>query len=203
MQIEEERVEGIVLQSRAYKENQRLITLFTPQGVLGVLLKGLQTAKGYRGALAEPFSYGEYQLQKGRSELYSCKEGAVLSGYIGLRQELRFLQTAGSLAEAILKSQWPGKEAPALFSLYKAYHDYIEKHSNRKAFMTSFYLKILRLEGVLSPCLEEERWKKEELAVLQQLIDATQFSFLERVEVPEDLAEKVRELFLELVHYSK
>jgi len=203
MAQEEERVEGIVLQSREYKENQRMITLFTPQGVCAIILKGLQTKKGYRGALAEPFSYGEYHLKRGRSDLYSCKEGSILNGHIALRSELRFLQMAGVLAEAILKSQWPGKETSSLFSLYKAYHDSIEKLCNPTSFITSFYLKVLRLEGVLSPCLEQERWTSQELAILQQLIEALQFSVLERIEVSEDLAERVRELFLELTQNTR
>lgn len=191
--MQEERIEGIVLQAKEYKERERLVILFTPLGVLHLIVKGVR-----RGNLmwVEPFAHGEYHVRRGRSDLFTCKEGTLWDAHHEFRNDWTSLRTAGALAQAILQSQLPGKESPSLFSLYRAYHKQVMK-AQGPAFLSSFYLKLLSLEGLLAAApLIEQGWKEEEIQLADRLVRMTQFSHLGHTEVTEEFLEKV-ELLLQ------
>jgi DNA repair protein RecO (recombination protein O) len=153
----EEKTEGIVLRSQDYQERNRIVTLFTPQGMLGLVVRGISRKNSRLLCLSTPFCYGEYVYHRGNSELLSFREGTVLNDYLSLRQSWKSLQTAGALASAILTSQMAGKPAPALFALYKSYQDQASHFENSEVLLASFYLKLLKHEGLLnisSHCLD-------------------------------------------------
>jgi DNA repair protein RecO (recombination protein O) len=148
--MQEEKIEGIVVRAQDYKERHRIITLFSPQGMLSLIVKGISRKNARLLTLTTVFSYGEYIYRTGRSELFLFLDGTVLSTHLALRQNLQFLQTAGALANAILASQMAGKPAPALFTLYKSYHAQVPSFKNPAPLLASFYLKLLKHEGLLS-----------------------------------------------------
>ena len=115
--MQEEKTEGIVLRSQDYKERHRIVTLFTPQGLISLIVRNISRKNTRLLSLTTPFSHGEYLYQRGRSELLSFRDGTLLDGHLDLRHTLKALQTAGSLAHAILSSQMASKPAPALFAL--------------------------------------------------------------------------------------
>jgi DNA repair protein RecO (recombination protein O) len=120
--MHEEKTEGIVLRSQDYKEHHRIITLFSPLGLINLIVKGISRKNTRLLMLTTPFSHGEYIYRQGRSDLLNFHDGTVLNDHLILRQSLKSLQTAGTLANAILTSQMNGKPAPVLFTLYKSYH---------------------------------------------------------------------------------
>jgi len=148
--MHEERIEGIVLRSQDYKERHRIITLFSPQGIISLIVKGISRKNARLLALTTPFSHGEYVCRQGRSELWSFLDGTLLNDHLTLRENLKSLQAAGTLANAILASQMAGKPAPALFVLYKSYHKQASSFEDPIALLISFYLKLLKHEGLLS-----------------------------------------------------
>jgi DNA repair protein RecO (recombination protein O) len=148
--MHEEKTEGIVLRSQDYQERHRIITLFSPQGLISLIVKGISHKNARLLTLTTPFSYGEYIYRQGRSDLFHFYDGTVLDDHFDLRQNLRSLQTAGALANAILSSQMTGKPAPALFVLYKSYHKQICSFDDSSPLLASFYLKLLKHEGLLS-----------------------------------------------------
>jgi DNA repair protein RecO (recombination protein O) len=146
----EEKTEGIVLRSQDYQERNRIVTLFTPQGMLSLVIRGISKKNSRLLSLSTPFCYGEYVYHRGSSELLSFRDGTVLDDHFDLRQSWKSLQTAGALAGAILTSQMVGKPAPALFALYKSYQDQASHFENSEVLLASFYLKLLKHEGLLS-----------------------------------------------------
>lgn len=187
--MQEERVEGIVLQAREYRERERLLILFSPLGLLHLVVKGVT-----RGHLmwTEPFSHGEYLILKGRSDLFTCKEGKLLNPHIALRDNWQSLQVAGALAEAVLTTQLPGKESAGLFFLYHSYHAKVPFGKDCPAFLASFYLKLIRLEGVFGKeCLVG--WSLEEQKLAEKLMETTRFSELFKIEVPISFLKKAQE----------
>ncbi len=182
----EETVEGIVLRSQPYREKARIITLFTPLGVMSLIVKRM--APRYL-SLTTPFSHGEYQIVRGRSDLFALHDATLLHEHLELRSSLTHLRVAGALAQGILRSQWPLKGSPALFTLYKAYHQRVASCGNPQALLASFYLKALRLEGILT--LEDEE--------MAPLLRVDKFSDLETVVVSEVLLERVEQLFSQLI----
>lgn len=147
---QDEKTEGIVLRAFDYKDRQRIITLFTPDsGIISLIIKGL-SSKNYRLlALASPFSQVEVLFKRGKSELFRYLDGTILDEHLALRQQYSYLQTAGSLAHAILHSQLPGKPSSALYHLFKAFLKQVPTFENQAPLLASFRLKLLRHEGLL------------------------------------------------------
>lgn len=219
--MHEEKTEGIVLRSQDYKERHRIITLFTPQGLTSLIVRGISRKNARLLTLTSPFCHGEYLYRKGHSELLSFRDGAVLDDHFHLRSSLKSLQTAGSLATAILTSQLPGKPAHALFTLYKLYHKHIAHFQEPDALIASFYLKLLKHEGLLSlsptcaSCDNPSHRLREgesfcsqhsmandipfslpEWDLLLALDNCSQFSILRSLSLSPHLAQKIHSLFL-------
>lgn len=185
-----EKIEGIVLRSQEYKENQRIITLFTPQGVLGVIVKGLASKMSSFLTLTTPLCHGEYHIVRGNSELCQLRDGTVLNAQFILRDKLEWLRTAGCLTQLIVRSQMPHKPTPELFFLYRAYLAQIPKVQNLSALSCSFILKAWRLEG---------EWDESQFAVasaeersqIEILLRAKKFSELEPVHLAAEILRKL------------
>lgn len=214
--------EGIVLRSQDYKESHRIITLFTPEGLMSLIVRGISRKNTRLLSLTTPFCHAEYHFRRGRSELLSFRDGTILDDHLNLRHSLQSLQTAGSLAKAILSSQMANKPAPALFLLYKAYHKQAAHFKNLDALLASFYLKLLKYEGLLAisthcaqcdspqPSLIYEgeslcskhnvgggmRFSPLEWEALHILDNSTQFSSLSELNLPPQLLSKIHSLFL-------
>src|ERR1700722_12761585 len=148
--MQEEKTEGVVLRSQDYKERHRIITLFSPLGLISMIVKSISRKNARLLSLTTPFSHGEYIYYQGRSDLLNYCDGTLLDDHLYLRQNLKLLQAAGTLANAILSSQMAGKPAPALFALYKSYHKQIRHFEEPAPLLASFILKLLKHEGLLS-----------------------------------------------------
>jgi DNA repair protein RecO (recombination protein O) len=220
--MQEEKIEGIVLRSQDYQERHRIITLFSPQGLISLIVKSISRKNARLLALTTPFSHGEYICRQGRSELLSFHDGTLLNDHLALRESLKALQAAGALAHAILTSQMPGKPAPALFALYRSYHKQVPSFDDPAPLLASFYLKLLKHEGLLSSstccsnCGESTArflhhgesycanhadpsamaFSPSEWETLLFLDDAHQFSALRTLSLPPSLLQKIQTLFL-------
>ena len=220
--MHEEKTEGIVLRSKDFKERHRIITLFTPQGLISLIVKGISRKNTRLLSLTTPFCYGEYHYRRNNSELLRFYDGTILDDHFSLRQSLSALQTAGALANAILTSQMPGKPSPALFALYKSYHKQVLCFNDPTVLLSSFYLKLLKHEGLLSvssqcmSCDEDSarllyngesfctkhqiqdafQFSPMEWETLLALDNAQQFSSLRSLTIPPFLSQKISNLFL-------
>ncbi|SRR5581483_3103252 len=219
--MQTEKIEGIVLRSQDYKESHRIITLFTPEGLVSLIVRGISRKNTRLLTLTTPFCNAEYHFRKGRGELLSFHDGTLLDDHLTLRHSLKSLQLAGSLASAILASQMPGKPAPALYLLYKAYHKQASHFKDSDTLLASFYLKLLKYEGLLtisSHCVECENpsplriyngesfcshhaspgsliFSPLEWELLLQLDNSLQFSALSGLTLPSSLSQKIGTLF--------
>ena len=196
--MQEEKTDGIVLRSQDYKERHRIITLFTPEGLMSLIVRGISRKNARLLSLTTPFCHGEYHYIKGRSELMFFRDGSVIDDHLHLRQSLKALQTAGSLAHAILSSQMAGKPAPALFALYKSYHGQVAQfnlENDPEILLSSFYLKLLKYEGYLNISHEEEPFSPSEWQLILTLEGALQFSTLRNLSVPPHFCKKIHALF--------
>jgi DNA repair protein RecO (recombination protein O) len=216
-----EKTEGIVLRSQDYKERHRIVTLFTPQGLISLIVRGISRKNARLLTLTTPFCQGEYHYASGASELRVFKDGSVINDHYGLRKDLKTLQAAGSIASAILTSQMPGKPSPALFVLLKSYQAQVPLFTDPEVLLASFYLKLLKHEGLLTlsescaVCEEERavllhdgeslctkhsapqifRFSESEWQLLMILDGAQQFSVLRGLCLPPELPQKLSSLF--------
>ena len=140
----EERTEGICLKEIPYLGKARILKVFSPsEGMLTFMVK----KKGL-SALC-PFCIGEWVYQRKTGEIYPLLDGSLIDPLLELRKTFPILETAGTLAQDLLRTQLPGKSAPEIYVLALSYLQKISKFSNLKPFLHSFRLKLLDLEGCL------------------------------------------------------
>ncbi len=148
--MKQERCEGIVLRSIDFKERQKIVTVFTREkGLLSVIIKGISYKKSHLVALSSLFCEGEFIFRRTRGDIGVFLDGSIIEESLFLREDYTYLQTAGSLAKAVLHSQMPQKPAPLLFELLKAYIKQI-KNIDPHLLLASYYLKLLQHEGLFN-----------------------------------------------------
>lgn len=149
--MNDEKTEGIVLKVVPFKENDRILSLFTPdQGVMSLYVRGLSKKKPAIVNLTTPLCRAEYLFRKGRSDLYHFIDGTILDLHLPLRRSYRHLEYAGKMLQAILKSQMPGKRSKNLYYLFVSYLKKLSVASFPETLWASFVLKLLKYEGLLA-----------------------------------------------------
>jgi len=218
--------EGIVLQSIPFQSQHRILKVFTQKkGLLSFFVKNISPNNSQLIALTTPFSYGEWVFQKSTQDLHKIKDTTLLNSFLLLRNSLDSLNAGGSILRAVLKTQMPNKPAPALFALLLTYLQKIPDFPNPDVLATSFYLKLLLLEGLLhfthecshckkpacslahgeSVCknhtLDPSRiFSEKDWEVLHELTYARQFSKLKSLDVSPRLFAEIEKIFQELVN---
>jgi DNA repair protein RecO (recombination protein O) len=187
----EERAEGIVLRSLDYKERERIITVLTKEmGIISLIAKRMTQGRSHLVALTTPFTHAEFLFRKGRSELMPLIDGTLLSEHRELRSSYASLQSAGQLLQMILLSQFPGKPAPALYALLLAYLGHLPTSKNRAGLASSFFLKLLKHEGLFP--IENPGFSPTEWETVQILVATTSFAKLRELPVAEPLCAKIQ-----------
>lgn len=144
------KTEGIVLKVVPFKENDRILSLFTPDfGVMSLYVRSLSNKKSALANLTTPLCRGEFVFRIGRSELYRFVDGTILDLHLGVRRSYAHLECAGKMVQAILKSQMSGKRSKKLYQLLSSYLKHLSKSSFPETFWASFALKLLKHEGLL------------------------------------------------------
>jgi DNA repair protein RecO (recombination protein O) len=174
-----EKVEGIVLRSLPYREQEKILTLFTAErGLISLIVKKISKKSSHLLALSSLFCQGEFLYEKGNSDLYRFLDGSLLDEHLFLRQNWRYLEAASKLTKALLHSQLPGKPAPHLYALFISYLRQIPHFEEPLGLFASFYLKLLHHEGVLGATR------------FQPLLSVRSFTELKKITIsPSDLSE--------------
>lgn len=142
--------EAIVLRSIEYKERQRIITLFTPTcGLISLIIKGITSKKPHLLSLTTPFSQAEFHFVRGKSDLFYFRDGSLIDEHLLLRSQWHHLDAGSKLLKALLRTQLPGKAAPALYQLSLTYLKQIPFFPHPAPLISSFFLKLLAHEGHL------------------------------------------------------
>ncbi len=147
----EEMQEGLVLRRVDYKDRQKIITIFTPQrGLVSLIVKGITRKKTNLLTLTSPFTRAQYNYRIGRSDLYQYLDGTPLATHHNIRNNLDHIETAAELVKALLLTQMPGKAAPALYALTISYLHELHQFKNPTTLSSSFFLKLLKHDGLLA-----------------------------------------------------
>jgi hypothetical protein len=196
--MKEETTEGIVLRSSDYKERQRIITVLTlDAGVMSLIVKNISKNNAHLIALTTPFCRSEFVYKKGNSELMSLLEGTPLDEHGGLRQSYAHISAAGEIIQAILLSQLPGKPAPALYQLLQVYLKQLSSFPNPENLLCSFYLKVLKHEGMIAASEPDPTFSTVEWSQVAQLLEARAFLQLKQTPILPGLKAKIHHYFKE------
>jgi len=151
------KAEGIVVRAIPYRNDDCILTLFTPlQGLIPLFLRGGYKSKKHAGSGAlSPLSVVEIIYTRGRGELYPCQEIAVVRHHLELRKNLAVLESACRMLQMVATTQQPEKPASELYQLLLFYLSKLPDLSSPGILESSFFLKLLRYEGIfplLSHC---------------------------------------------------
>jgi DNA repair protein RecO len=164
--------EAVVLQAIPFKEYDRILTLFSPSGLLKLFLKSSKRNYLHTAALASPFTCADFHFTPGRKDLHRFEEGNIVNQHLSLRMDYETFLAAESMIHNVLRSQSIGKPAPKLYILFRMFLEHLP--SNPSSIATAFSLKIMLHEGILQlgPLQATERYAGE----ITNLVGAISFS---------------------------
>lgn len=81
-------VDGLVIRSQNYGENDRLITLLTSEGKMTVIAKGARSLRSKVKNLTEPFVYGNFELNQKSSGIAWIGGGSIENMFYALRNDM-------------------------------------------------------------------------------------------------------------------
>lgn len=220
-----EKTQGITLQSIAYKERQRIISVFTKeQGIISLIIKGISEKKTSFISLTTPFCLADIIYRKGRSDIYLLQDATIIDENLLLRKDLSYINSAYILAKAILDSQMPHKKACSLYALLETYLKKIPFTNSQDGLITSFLLKLLKHEGLIKlsrrcnhcenmatiifkgECLcpshasmHAHDFTRDEFISLEELSNVKSFSEIDNIACNASLKEKTLNLFKDLI----
>lgn len=181
--MEKLHIEGVVIRVFPFREYDRILSLFTPQeGLIKFVVKGAFTAKMGKGSHTTPLNLVEAIYTQGKNELHACREMTLIEPHHSLRQNLPTLEAACDMLKTIESTQYPGKAVPELYALFRAYLKRLPEAVDPAAISTSFRLKTLRHEGLLSE-LELFPMNTEERQLLEVLALCRDFSLLAKLSI--------------------
>lgn len=142
--------EAIVLRQVKTLNGRRMLLLFTKK--FGKISVGTSASEGGRNKTAlavRPFTYGRYELFKGRDS-YNLNNGQVIKSYYGLGEDLDKYM-AGSyvleLTEKLLAEDLP---QPRMFSLLLDFFDSLERRQKKHDTLVMAYMvKALDIMGTM------------------------------------------------------
>lgn len=91
---------GIVLRSRDYGDNDRIITFFSAErGKLSAIAKGVRKPQSRLKGAIQPFCQSELAFAMGRGSLYTVTQGEISEPFFSLRSDLTKIAYASYLCE--------------------------------------------------------------------------------------------------------
>lgn len=146
MEIDEE---AIVLKSIDFRDHEKMLILLSARhGVISAIVKHLSPKDLLKHSLCSPLSRGLYHLKRKTSEVFQIVHGSLIDPHLELRSQYLPLKSALEMLQITLRSQMPGKTVPALYQLLIVYLKELKKTPYPRALLMSFYLKLLKHEGV-------------------------------------------------------
>ncbi len=144
------RLEGIVLKSLNFQDNDKILTVFSRDlGLVKLIVKKGNT-KHCPAHLTSPLSQGEFIYSKGNSDLLKCQEISPINNYFNLRENLEELEASCDMLQSLLDSQPPHTPSSHLYDLCCSYFSKMPAMEYPQLLADSFRLKILRHDGLLN-----------------------------------------------------
>lgn len=147
-------VEGIVIRSMDYGENNKIVTLLTREnGKAGVMIRGAKKVKSRHGSLAQPFTYGHFHYFRGHG-LGTLNHGEIIESHHDLRMQLdlsAYASYASELTDRTLQEEEP---SGYYFEQLKACFAALKEGKDPQVVIHLFEMRVLDLAGY-APELEE------------------------------------------------
>lgn len=138
---------GMVLKTQDYKENDKLIWIFTEDfGKVSVIAKGARKNKSKNFSNTMPFCFGEYVLYKGRT-MYSLNEGRVIDSFQDILDDYDTLIYGSYLTELVDIAMEEEKCQELFVNLIKSFYLMKNKAVDLNILARAFEIKLLKSTG--------------------------------------------------------
>ncbi|MEG0307438.1 MAG: DNA repair protein RecO [Clostridium sp.] len=138
---------GIVLKTQDYKENDKLLWIFTEDmGKVSVIAKGARKSKNKNFSNTMPFCFGEYILYKGRA-LYTLNEGRIIDSFQDLLNDYDTLIYGSYFAELIDITMEEEINHNVFLGIVKAFYLMRNKAVDEELLARAFEIKLLKAVG--------------------------------------------------------
>ena len=153
--MKEERWNGIVLRYANFSESSRMLTLFTPQGLVPVTAKGCRRMKSPLRSGCELFVFGEY-LCSSRGDSHTLRSVQPVETFFALRENLDALNAACAMRDMVLALVTEQDAQPELFALMaRSLGELCRENADAMKVQLHFEMRALSLNGyepVLDHC---------------------------------------------------
>lgn len=142
------KVEGIVIGEMKYQENSKILKIFTKElGKISVMARGACNPKSKMIAIAQPFVYGQFILNKGRN-FYYLSSGELIDSNYDLRNKMERLVYASHIVELVDKSSEDEQKNDSVYELLlKALSLLADLEEDYLKFILAFELKFVSFIG--------------------------------------------------------
>ena len=149
-------LDALVLRCRDYKENDKLVTIFSAaEGRETLLARGARKPDGSLRPLAQPFSRVSVQKVAGRGSLDILTQGEIIEPFLPIKADLNKIAYAAYLAELVIISLPENKPQPQVYASLLAAWSMLslsERHAQAARFMELRLLDALGLRPYLDGC---------------------------------------------------
>ena len=146
------KVHGIVLRASDYKDDDKLIRLYTlEQGKIGAVMRGVKKAKAKLKIAAQVFCFGEYILS-GRGSLPTVIGCTIEESFFSLSSDPDKFAAAASVMEITDRALPDAESNPQIFiqilkTLKELLMNFSEVRLKCKTILLNFMLEFLKLSG--------------------------------------------------------
>lgn len=143
----EQKILGLVLKSMDYRDNDKLVNIFTNEGIKTCLLKGCKKPNAKLRFASEPFCLGEYILvTKGnRTTVTNC---TLVDLFYDIRLDMKKTYAAYTILEFLLVAMQSQEDTSILFDLaVDCIKNICYKEKVEKVTLIYFLVKALEIEG--------------------------------------------------------
>ncbi|NGX62821.1 MAG: DNA repair protein RecO [Candidatus Anoxychlamydiales bacterium] len=216
------KTQGITLKATPFQDRSKILQILTKDfGLISVIIKNLSKKNLNLLSISSLFTVSELVLKKAKSDIFTFRDGSLIEANMHLRKDLKFINGASFMTKAILSTNVHHKKESHYF-LLKSYLKNIS--INPDAIFLSFLLKILSSEDFLhlktqcnicenlaesiqqgeSLCLKHSndfaiKFSLEDFKKMFVLCFSKSFSLLEKIDISQNLKEKINSLFQELI----
>ncbi len=140
--------EGVILKQVRTLNNRRMVLLFSKK--YGKICAGSnlsEKGKGKQSLAMKPFTYGRYELFKGR-EIYNINAAEVVKSFYKIGEDVDKYMSCSYILEFTEKLLPENQPAPALFDLLIDFLEVIERRNKKYASLVAAYqFKALQHSG--------------------------------------------------------
>lgn len=140
--------EGVILKQVRTLNNRRIVLLFSKKyGKISAGSTIAEKGKGKQSLAMKPFTYGRYELFKGR-EIYNINAAEVIKSFYKIGEDVDKYMSCSYILEFTERLLPENQPAPAVFDLLIEFLEVIERRSKKYASLVAAYqLKALQHSG--------------------------------------------------------